>query len=141
MGGERFGKHRSGNADAAAGDALPGQRHLRNDGGEAKRRDGEIEGAQPQRRQADDQAEDGADHGRNRQRQIRRQRRYDIAGREHAGGVGSKREQCHPADRDLAGEAYDQVEAGHQHPIHAGAGRDHPPIAATEQREQHADHE
>ena len=139
--GERFGEDRSGNADAAAGDALPGQRHLGDDGGKAKRRDGEIEGAQPQRRQPDDQAEDGADDGRRRKRQIGRQRRHDIAGREHAGRVGSECEQCHPADRNLAGEPDDQVEAGHQHPIDAGAGRDHAPIAAAEQREREADHE
>ena len=135
LGGERFREDRSGNADAAAGHALPGQRHLGHDGGEAKRRDGEIEGAQPQRRQADDQAEDGADHGRNRQRQIGRQCRRDVAGHQNAGGVGAERQQRHPADRDLAAEPDDQIEAGHQHPIDAGAGRDHAPIAAAEQRE------
>ena len=111
LGGEGFREDRSGNADSAAGHALPGQRHLGHDGGEAKRRDGEIEGAQPQRRQADDQAEDGADHGRDRQRQIGRQRGRDVAGHENAGGVGAEREQCHPADRDLAAEPDDQVEA------------------------------
>ena len=46
-----------GDADAAARDVLPGERDLGDDGGEAQRRHGEVEGAQPERRQADDDTE------------------------------------------------------------------------------------
>ena len=59
--GERRRERRAGDADAAAGHALPGQRDLRDDGREAERRHREIERAQPQRRQPDDQPEHAAD--------------------------------------------------------------------------------
>ena len=50
-----------GDADTAAGDALPRQRDLRHDGGENQRRHREIE-VRMQRRQADDHAEYCTDH-------------------------------------------------------------------------------
>ena len=65
---ERLRQDRAGHADAAAGHALPGQRDLRDDRGEAERGHREVEGAQPQCGQADDDAGDGADNARSRQR-------------------------------------------------------------------------
>ena len=65
---ERRRHHRADDADAAAGHVLPGQRDLGDDGGEAERRHREVEGAQAQRRQADDHAEDARRHSRPRPR-------------------------------------------------------------------------
>ena len=106
---EGRGKFRADNADAAAGDALPGQRDLRDDGGEAERRHREIERAQPQRRQADDDAEHGADAAGDRQCREYRHRRHDIAGDQHAGGVGAERQQRDIADGQMSGEADDRL--------------------------------
>ena len=118
---------------------MPGQCHLRHDGREAERRDGEIEGAEPQRRQTDNQAEDCAHYRRDRECQIGRQRRQHVAGREHTRRVGAERQQGDPADSDLAGEPDHEIEARHQHPIDAGPRCDHAPIAAAEQRKREAD--
>ncbi len=104
---ERRRKFRADNADAAAGDALPGQRNLGDDGGEAERRHREIERAQSQRRQADDHAEHGADESCDRQCREHRHRRHDIAGHQHAGGVGAEGQQRDIADGEMPGEADD----------------------------------
>ena len=54
------------------------------------------------------------------------------AGRQHAAGVGAECQQRDPADRELAGEADQKIEAGGKHPIDASALRDDAPIAASE---------
>jgi len=128
-------KFRPGDADAAAGDALPGQRDLRDDGGEAERRHREIKRAQPQRRQPDDDAEHRADAARNHQRDEYRHRRHDIAGDQHAGGVGAERQQRDVTDGEMTGEADHQVEAGDQHPVDRGAGADQCPVVVADKRQ------
>ena len=133
--GERPGKDRPRHADAAAGHALPGQRHLRDDGRKAERRHGEIERPQPQRGQADDDAEDRAEHSGDRQREIGRQLGHGRAGREHAGDVGPERQQRHPADGDLPGKPDHQVEARDEHPVDAGACADDAEVGVAEQRQ------
>ena len=105
LGIERRRKLRPGHADAAAGHALPGERDLRDDGGKAERRDREIEGAQPQRRQSDDQPENGTDAASGQKRQIRVPGGPHVAGRKHGGDVGAERQDRDPADGKLAGEA------------------------------------
>jgi hypothetical protein len=125
---QRRGKFRPRKADAAAGDALPGQRDLRDDGGEAERRHGEVEGAQPQRRQPHHHAEHRADHGRDAERREGRHRLRDIARGQHARGVGAEREQRDIADGELPGEADDEVQARHQHPVDSRARADQRPV-------------
>src|SRR6185436_2305681 len=81
------------------------------------------------------------DQARDCEREIWVERRRGVAGHEHAGGVGAEREQRDPADRELSGEADHQVQARHQHPVHTGSLRDHPPVAASEQRQRKANNE
>ena len=134
-------KFRTGDADAAAGDALPGQRNLRDDGGEAERRHREIERAQSQGRQADDDSEHGADTARDRQCREYRHRRQDIAGDEYAGDVGAERQQRDIADGEMPGEADDKIEAGDQHPIDCRPGADQRPVVVADERQNHCDRE
>jgi len=89
---ERRREFRPDDADAAAGDALPGQCDLRDDGGEAERRHREVKRAQAQRRQADDHAEQRADDAGDRQCGEDRHRWHDIARNQHARGVGAERQ-------------------------------------------------
>ena len=108
-------------ADAAARHRLPGERDLRDDGRQSERRHGEVERAQPQRRKTGDEAEDGAEHASRRQRQEGWDFRRHPAERQRARRVGADRQQRHPADRELAGETDDQIEACNQHPVDVDA--------------------
>src|SRR5258705_13010234 len=132
---ERPGEHRTRRADAAAGHALPCKGDLGDDGGKAQRRYGEVEVAQAERRQADDAAKHRAAEAACGERQIGIPGRSYGPGSQHGCCVGAHRQQRHPADCDLASEAYDQVEAGHQDPVDAGALGDHADIRVIEQRQ------
>ncbi len=122
---ERRGEGRSGQADAAAGDARPGQRHLGHDGGEAERAHGEVEGPQAQRRQPDQHA---AGRAREPRRGQGERRRHAELLAQRAGGVGAHGQQRDVADRQLPGEAHDQVQARHQHPVDGRTGGDDGPV-------------
>jgi hypothetical protein len=131
---EGRGKLRSDDADAATGDALPGQRNLGDDGGKAERRHREIECAQSQGRQTHDHAEHRADAAGDRQCREYRHRRQDIAGDEHAGDVGAERQQRDIADGEMPGEADDKIEAGDQYPIDGRPGADQRPVVVADER-------
>ena len=129
---ERGRQRRAGDADSAAGHVGPGQRHLGDDGGEAERRHREIEGAQPQRGEADEHAGQRAGDAGNGER---RQRAEPVAADDDARRIRADGQQADPTDRELAGEADDEVEAGNQHPVHGCTRGDHDQVVVAGQRD------
>ena len=117
---ERRREHRTGQADAAAGEADLREDDLADDQGERHRRHREVEAGQAQRRQAERQPAEAAERARRDQSRCRMP--AHLAG-EDGEGVGADREQADVADRQLPGVADDQVEAGDQDPVDADQRR------------------
>ena len=129
-------QRRAGDADAAPRHVLPGQGDLGDDGGEAERRHGEVEGPQPQRRQADDDAEEGPGHGGDAERGEGPDRRHHRASGQHAGGIGADGQQRDIADGELPGIADDQVQPGDQDPVDRRPRGDQRPVFIARERQQ-----
>ena len=119
------GRHR------AAGEPLGAGEEVEQDVLRGQRRDDEVEPLQPRRRHAEDQPDQRRDDARERDREEHRDRRVvgDV-GR----GEGAEQEEGGVADRDLAGEADQDVQPERRDREDADLDQDAEPVAAEDLR-------